>query len=115
MSCGWKEPERTPICSERNCHAYKQAVNIRRLVGAAALQEPIVVVTSGFHMRRSLLCFRKQGFEHVAILRATSIGAEADAGWLAYLRYKVWANGAAAVEILRELTGIFTYKMHGWL
>lgn len=96
-------------------NTYQQAGNIRRLLGPAAMQEPLLVVTSEFHMRRALLCFRKQGFPHVAVLNAASVDAEADPGWLAYLRYKVWANLVATTEILRELTAITVYKLHGWI
>ena len=96
-------------------NTYQQAANIRRMLGPAAMPDPILVVTSGFHMRRALLCFRKQGFTQVAVLNAAGIDAEADPGWLAYLRYKVWANLVATTEILRELTAITVYKLHGWL
>ena len=96
-------------------NTHQQAVNIQRMLGSAALPEQILVVTSGFHMRRALLCFRKQGFQQVAILRAAGIDAEADPGWLTYLRYKIWANLIATIDVLRELSALLTYKLCGWV
>ena len=96
-------------------NTYQQAANIRKLLGPAALQDPILVVTSGFHMRRALLCFHKQGFTQVAGLNAAGIDAEADPGWLAYLRYSIWANLTATTGILRELTALTVYQLHDWL
>ena len=93
----------------------QQAGNIRRMLDPAALHEPILVVTSGFHVRRALLCFRKQGFERVAGLNAASIAAEADSGWLTYLRYTVWGNLIATIGVLRELSALLTYKLCGWV
>ena len=94
-------------------NTYQQAGNIRQLVGAAAVHEPILVVTSGFHVRRAMLCFRKQGFDRVAGLDAASIDAEAYPGWFAYLRYVFWGNLSAHITIIRELSAIFGYKLAG--
>ena len=92
----------------------EQAGNIRQLIGAAALQDPLVVVTSGFHVRRAMLCFRKQGFARVAGLDAASIGAEADPGWFAFLRYRFWSHLRSQIAIIRELSAIVGYKVCGW-
>ena len=94
-------------------NTYQQAGNIRQLLGAAAVREPVLVVTSGFHVRRAMMCFRKQGFEHVAGLDAASIGAEAYPGWFAYLRYTFWGNLSSQITIIRELSAIFGYKLAG--
>ena len=94
-------------------NTYQQAGNIRQLLGAAAVHAPTLVVTSGFHVRRAMLCFRKQGFDRVAGLDAASIDAEAYPGWLAFLRYRFWGNLSAHIAILRELLAIFSYKLCG--
>lgn len=94
-------------------NTYQQAANIRQLLGAAAVHEPILIVTSGFHVRRALLCFRKQGFNRVAGLDAASIPAEAYPGWFAFLRYRFWGNLSSQIAIVRELAAIFGYKLAG--
>ena len=96
-------------------NTYEQAGNIRRLLGPATLSQPILVVTSGYHMRRAVLCFRKQGFDQVAVLAASGIDAEADPGWGAYLRYQVWSNLLASIDMLRELVALLSYKLCGWV
>ena len=103
------------LLDTRGLNTYQQAANIRQMLGPTAEPEPLVIVTSGFHMRRALLCFRKQGFAHAAVLNAASIDAEADPGWLAYLRYGVWSNAVTEIEMLRELTAILAYKLQGRL
>lgn len=94
-------------------NTYQQAGNIRQLLGTAATREPVLVVTSGFHVRRAMLCFRKQGFERVTGLDAASISAEAYPGWFAYLRYRFWGNLTSQITITRELLAIFGYKLAG--
>ena len=90
----------------------QQAANIARMVDTGG---PIVVVTSGFHVRRAVLCFRKAGFTSVAPLFAYSTGAEADAGRGAWLRYGVWNNAVHEIEICRELLALVAYKLRGWI
>ena len=96
-------------------NTYQQAANIARLLGADAVHQPVLVVTSGFHMRRALLCFRKQGYDRLAVLGATGIDAEADPGWGAYLRYRVWSNLEATLDMLREFLALVGYKLCGWV
>ena len=97
----------------RNTH--EQAVNVFALIGPAHRDDPVVVVTSGFHMRRTLLAFRKAGFTHVDPLAAASIVAEADPGPHVWWRYTLWSNWEREDEIARELTAMLVYKLRGWI
>jgi len=92
-----------------------QAVNIHSLLGDEARQQPLVVVTSGFHMRRAVLAFRASGFTNVRGLLAANIDAEADFGWFTGLRYGVWNNWAGEAELTRELLALAAYKLRGWV
>jgi uncharacterized SAM-binding protein YcdF (DUF218 family) len=92
-----------------------QAVNIRSLLGESARQEPLVVVTSGYHVRRAVLAFRAAGFTNVRGLHAASIEAEADFGLFAWLRYGLWNNLACEADIMRELIALAFYKLRGWV
>ncbi len=94
---------------------HEQAVNIRCMLGTGALPEPIVVVTSGYHMRRAMLCFRQEGFTHVRSVLASSVGAEAAPGRLAWVRYGIWDNAQRETEMARELTALLYYKLRGWI
>ena len=94
-------------------NTYQQAGNIRQLLGTAAIHQPILVVTSEFHVRRAMMCFRKQGFEHVAGLDAAGISAEAYPGLFAFLRYRFWGNLHSQITVIRELSATFGYKLAG--
>jgi len=96
----------------RNTH--EQAVEIREMLGDEALDKPTLVVTSPTHLRRSLMCFRKQGFTMITGLTAESVGAEADLGRGTFLRYGLWANLQSETEILREMLSTVVYKLMGW-
>lgn len=99
----------------RGLNTHQEAINIHQMLGDAALHEPIVIVTSGYHMRRAVLSFRAQGFTNVAALHAHGIDAEADPGPLAWLRYTIWYHWSCEAEIARELVALLSYKLKGWI
>lgn len=99
----------------RGRDTHEQAVNALQLIGAEHAGDAVVIITSGYHMRRALLCFQKAGFKNVTGVFATSASAEAEAGAHRFLRYGMWTNWASEVEISRELTALFVYKLRGWI
>jgi len=98
----------------RGRSTHQQAVHTRELLGAGAGSEPIVVVTSGYHLRRAWLAFRAAGFTNATVLAAHNVDNEADSGWFAGLRYGFWGTLGAQAEIVRELVAIAAYKLRGW-
>jgi uncharacterized SAM-binding protein YcdF (DUF218 family) len=108
-------PAAAIVMETRGLNTRQQAANVATLLGAPALTEPVVLVTSEYHLRRALLCFRKAGFTQVAGLNAASTGAEADPGAWAGLRYGIWNNLVNEIKIFRELLGIATAKLTGRL
>ena len=97
----------------RNTH--EEAINIREMLGRAALEVPLVVVTSPPHVSRALLCFRKVGFVNVTGLPARSADVEADIGAHGLWRYGFWGNLENEVTVLRELIALLQYKVKGWI
>ena len=95
----------------RGLNTRQQAANVRALLGDAATREPVLVVTSHLHMRRSLLCFQKAGFTDVTGLVAGETWAEAKGGPWVWLRYTVWSNAVREIHILRELLALFVCKL----
>jgi uncharacterized SAM-binding protein YcdF (DUF218 family) len=93
----------------------EQAVNIQRMLGPEAFNQPILIITSGYHMRRALTCFQKLGFNQVSGLLASEIGAEAEIGPWGWLRYGLWSNLEREIGILRELAALETYRLEGWI
>ena len=96
-----------------NTHA--QAVNVRQMLGDAALKEPILIVTSPTHARRALLCFRKQGFTRATCLPAHNVSFEADPGRFVKARYSFWSNLELQIELTRESCAMAFYRLRGWI
>ena len=96
-------------------NTHEQAVNVQHLLGPEALDQPILVVTSGYHMRRAVSCFRKLGFTRVSGLLASEVGAEAEIGPWGWLRYGVWTNLERGIRVLRELAALAVYKLQDWI
>ena len=110
-------------------NTHEQAENIAKLIGKQGLNEPIIIVTSPYHMRRAYLCFKKAGFNVAGCLPANSTGSEADykkaavawsgmpnpIGFIGKLRYGLWGNMTAQVWMSRELLGLTIYKLRGWI
>ncbi len=99
----------------RGLNTHEQAVNIARLLGPAALTTSVVVVTSPIHIRRSLMCFRHEGFQHVVGFAATSGEVEADIGPRVLMRYGFWGNLETTLRVVREGVALVQYWFNGWL
>jgi uncharacterized SAM-binding protein YcdF (DUF218 family) len=101
----------------RSFDTHEQAVNIARLLGGGALKDPVLLVTSSYHVKRALLCFRRAGFEQVACIAAAGIGPEADfgGGVQLNLRYAFWANLQTEVDFAREIVALVYYRLRGWI
>ena len=99
----------------RGRNTYEQAVNIREMLGPAALEEPVHLVTERTHLRRSILCFRKAGFQRVWGVGTYNTAAEADIGAGAFLRYTLWSNLQLQIRVFREVIATAFYKFRGWI
>jgi uncharacterized SAM-binding protein YcdF (DUF218 family) len=99
----------------RGLNTHEQSVNVQRLLGPEARDQPILIITSGYHMRRAVLCFRNLGFTNVSGLLASDIGAEAEIGPWGWLRYGAWANLERGIRVSRELAALAEYKFEDWI
>ncbi|MFO1492510.1 MAG: YdcF family protein [Kiritimatiellia bacterium] len=93
----------------------EQALNVAALLGPAARTNALLVVTSDYHMRRSLACFRKAGFTRVAGHFATDNSVDADLGAGQALRYTFWSAAEVLVVSLREIVALGWYQLRGWI
>ena len=98
-------------------NTHEQAVGVAQLLGTRALGLPVVVVTSPYHVKRSVLCFRKVGFTNVTGAAAMGIGAEANLSLVGPLdlRYTFWANLHSEIEWIREHVAMLYYRLRGWI
>ncbi|MDX1284827.1 MAG: YdcF family protein, partial [Draconibacterium sp.] len=105
-----------------------QALNCQGLI---KMQSPILLVTSPEHMRRSVLCFQKVGFNKVNALPAFENAVEADlsfddddlggkktvvpdVGKSINMRYQIWNHLKYEILITREMVALTYYKLRGW-
>lgn len=106
-----------------------QALNCSTLLRT---ETPVLLVTSPEHMRRSVLCFRKAGFQKVAGLPAFENALEADlkfdddqlggnktlvpdVGENINARYQLWNHLKYEILIAREITALAYYRVRGWI
>ena len=94
---------------------HQQAVFVRKMLADDALSQPLLLVTSPSHMRRALLCFRKQGFTRVMSLPTYDVSSQIDPGPWVFFRYTFWARLEWQATIARELTALVVYKLRGWI
>ncbi len=94
-------------------NTHQQAVAIFEMIGRAAPDDPILLVTSPSHGRRSVLCFRKAGFTKVGTSVAVSREIEADMGNHLFARYGFWRSLEMMTRYGRELTAMVYYKLRG--
>ena len=121
--------ESSIILEVRGTNTRSQALNCAGLVN---YKTPILLVTSPEHMRRSVLCFRKAGFEKVNAIPAFENAAEADftfkddelggnklllpdVGESMNMRYQVWNHLKYEILIIREMLALSYYKLRGWI
>ena len=106
-----------------------QALNCTKMISSNV---PVLLVTSPEHMRRSVLCFRKAGFQKVNGLPAFENALEADlkfdddklggnktmvpdVGESINARYQLWNHLKYEILIAREITALAYYKLRGWI
>lgn len=106
-----------------------QALECSRLLSTVG---PILLVTSPENMRRSVLSFRKAGFDKVNALPAFENAAEADfsfdddnlgespalvpdVGNNTNVRYQFWNHLKYEILIARELAALGYYRLRGWI
>lgn len=74
----------------------------------------VLLITSAFHMKRSLGCFKKQQIEAVAY----PVDYRSSDGDI-WLNYEFWIPSAGAIEtwniIIKELVGMVAYKLVGYI
>lgn len=99
----------------RAWNTHWQAVEIARMLGTNALGRPLLIVTSPYHCRRSLLCFRKAGFTQAACMPAEDMFAEADPGENTRIRYGLWSSLEWQLRFARELCALAYYRLRGWV
>lgn len=108
---GYKEEEIIIDPLSKNTH--ENAVETKKILEKLSLKGPFLLVTSGYHMRRALACFRKQG------LTVEPYSTDRCAGERKYYPDNLFIPNSSILSswemLLHEWVGYATYKVAGYL
>ena len=93
----------------RNTH--ENAVRTRKILGAIGIDQ-ILLVTSGFHMKRAVLTFEKSGFDVIPSPSGISVVDYAQPRLLDW--WPSLGNLKKAQILIHEKIGLMVYRIRGW-
>ena len=93
----------------RNTH--ENAVRTRKILGAIGIDQ-ILLVTSGFHMKRAVLTFEKSGFDVIPSPSGISVVDYAQPRLLDW--WPSLGNLKRAQILIHEKIGLMVYRIRGW-
>ena len=112
----------------RGASTRAQALEIGKMIEPGAA---VMLVTSPEHVRRSVLTFRRAGFEHVGAYAASDTHADGDLSLSAddvgsgsyapalegslMLRYGFWNHVGYMTRFAREFAALCYYRLKGWI
>lgn len=93
-------------------NTYENAVETKKILDSLKITEPVLLVTSAFHMPRSKGCFDKAGVKYIAYPVHYMGNATRDYNLEAWL---IPSTGAMEKfqTLLREVVGMISYKVTG--
>jgi uncharacterized SAM-binding protein YcdF (DUF218 family) len=106
-------PEEDIIIESESKNTRENAVNTRHIIDSLSLKGPFLLVTSAFHMRRSLGCFKKVGLDVV------SYSTDRYSGKPMFVFDNLFIPSTQALEdwdlLLHEVTGYWVYHVSGYI
>ncbi|MFL0161638.1 YdcF family protein [Aquirufa salirivi] len=94
-------------------NTYENALYSSRMLKNYIKNDTVVVITSAMHLRRSILCFEKQGFK-VRPYSADILKKETPGGFLSYFKPSE-KSSQINFQLIREVVGIVVYKIQGYI
>lgn len=107
-------PDSSIMIENNSKNTYENAVFTKHLLDSTQFKGSILLVTSSFHMRRSLAIFQKAGFTHVTPYVTNKITGPRKFEF----DYCFIPNSDALFSlnlIMHEMIGYLTYKLKGYL
>jgi uncharacterized SAM-binding protein YcdF (DUF218 family) len=102
-------------------NTYQNAVNVKKILDERGIKGPILLVTSAFHLPRSLLIFKHQGINAIPaptdfLITQQDIEASQNT-WQAVLinLFPDVYNLQQSTKALKEYIGLAIYRLRGWL
>lgn len=115
----------------KGANTRSQAVEWARQAGPDVLKQPLLIVTSPEHMRRSVRSFQRAGFVQVGSSAALDTSIEGDLGLTEtkldsplvvrqiedslFVRYEFWHAVNYLTRSSRELIALSYYRLKGWI
>lgn len=107
-------PDSNIIIENNSKNTYENAVFTKHILDSMQFKGSILLVTSSFHMRRSLAIFKKAGYQNITPFVTNKFTGDRKFE----LDYCVIPNAEAVTTfnlIIHEIVGYATYKLKGYL
>lgn len=105
-------PKEHILTDRKSRNTYENALFSKEIIEKRFQEEPILLITSAFHMKRALGCFRKQGIEATPF-PADFIGAQRKPD---IIEFTPNSGALATTELFwKERIGLWVYKLKGYL
>jgi uncharacterized SAM-binding protein YcdF (DUF218 family) len=111
-------PEQDFIVENESRNTHENAMFTKTLLAQKNINDSLLLITSAFHMRRSLACFQKQGiYPDVFCVDVYGIEENGEIHWLSTFEnllvpsldiLQSWTN------FIHEIVGYITYKIKGY-
>jgi len=111
-------PQQAILQDPDSLNTHENAVNVQRIIKAKGVQGQVLLVTSAFHMPRSLLIFKHQGIDAVPAPTDFLItNRDREQNFQDYL-LAVLPDAdqlQRSTKALKEYVGLVIYRLRGWL
>jgi uncharacterized SAM-binding protein YcdF (DUF218 family) len=111
-------PPSAMLLERTSLNTHENAINVKAILAQENLDGPILLVTSAFHMPRSMAIFKKEGMDAIAAptdyLFDDSSSIQGIQGFLLKLMPDAEAMYQATVA-LKEYMGMVVYWLKGWI
>lgn len=114
-------PSKAIVEDPDSLNTYQNATNVRKLLEERGIAGPVLLVTSAFHMPRSLLVFKRQGIEAIPaptdFLVTEQELNELQGSWQSLLLNLLpdSYNLRKTTQVLKEYIGMLVYHLRGWI
>lgn len=106
-------PDKDILVEDRSWNTYQNALESKRLLDSLGFSSTPMLITSAFHMKRAMACFKKQGLECVPY-PVDYIYDEEPGSFFSYLVPSLGIMMAWQIPI-KEWVGMQVYRLKGYL
>jgi uncharacterized SAM-binding protein YcdF (DUF218 family) len=111
-------PASAMLLERTSLNTHENAVNVKAILAQEKLQGPILLVTSAFHMPRSMAIFKKEGMAAIAAPTDYLFGETTPISGISSFLLKLFPDAEAMHQTtiaLKEYIGMAVYWLKGWI